>query len=138
MIAIVGAVITGIGSYHLLTGIPLVQADGKIGAGPHVASASELWFAIVGGCPFFILGMTIILSAVNSAITIDPEGITATNLFKRPYFQAAWRDMSAVERFDARPGSGYKVTANGKMLRIDASTPQVNELIAEIKKRAGN
>src|SRR4051812_23313941 len=81
VIAMVGAVIAGIATYHLATGIPLMQGGSKFSSGEHVASASELWFGVVGGLPFVVLGTLLILTASNSAITIDEQGIVATNLF---------------------------------------------------------
>jgi len=135
VIALVGAVITGIAAYHLATGIPLMQATSKFQGGVHVAGSNELWFGIVGGIPFFILGMTILLNAFNSAITIDQNGIVATNLLKRPFFQASWIEISDIRRIGSSPGSGYEVIANGKTLRIQTSTQGMKELVAEIQKR---
>jgi len=138
VIALVGAVITGIAAYHLATGIPLMQATSKFQGGEHVAGSSELWFGIVGGIPFFILGTVLILDALNSAITIDQHGIVATNLLKHPFFQAAWSEISDVRRIDPRPRSGYEVIANGKTLRIQTGTEPMKELLAEIQKRSGH
>jgi len=138
VIALVGAVITGIAAYHLATGIPLMQATSKFQGGEHVADSNELWFGIVGGFPFLILGTSVILSALNSAITIDEQGIVATNLLRRPCFQATWSDISEVRRIEPSPGSGYDIIANGKTLRIQTSTPHMKELIAEIQKRSGH
>src|SRR5690349_18796837 len=107
VIAIVGVIIAGIAAYHLATGIPLLQANSKFHAGEHIASSSELWFGMVGGIPFLLLGMALLLNALNSAITIDEQGLVATNLFKRPFFQAAWRDVSAVRRIGSGQGAGY-------------------------------
>jgi len=135
LIAIVGGVISGLAAYHLATGIPLMQADSKFHAGEHVASSSELWFGIVGGVPFLLLGVVMLLNAINSAITIDQHGIVATNLFKRPFFQAAWSDISEVRRIAPRPGAGYEVIANGKILRIQDSTQEMKALVAEIENR---
>ncbi|MCW3054490.1 MAG: hypothetical protein JWN14_3660 [Chthonomonadales bacterium] len=138
LIAMAGAVIAGIAAYHLATGIPLMQATSKFQGGVHVASSSELWFGIVGGIPFFLLGTVILLNAFNSAITIDPQGIVATNLIKRPFFQATWSDISVVRRINSGPGSGYEVIANGKTLRIQTSTEHMKELVAAIQKETSH
>jgi hypothetical protein len=134
MIAIVGAVITGLCVYHLATGVPLWEGS-KFHPGLHIATAGELWFGIVGGLPFILLGTIIILDAINSTVTIDDQGIAATNLLGRRYFQADWRDISEVRRIAPRPGSAYEVVANHKVLRIPMSVEQAKELAAEIQKR---
>jgi uncharacterized membrane protein len=114
-----------------------MQGGSKLHSGEHIASVSELWFGIVGGVPLFILGMILFLNALNSAITIDQQGIVATNLFKRRFFRAAWSEVSVVRRTGSKAGAGYEVIANGKTLRIQTSTQHMKDLIAEIQKRAG-
>lgn len=136
-ITTVGIVISGIAAYHLVAGTPLMQGGSKLSPGEHVASNGELWFGALGGLPFLVLGLLMILSGLNCAVTIDDEGISATNLLKRPFFKAAWSEVASLERIDASPGSGYKVVANGKTLRIQTSLTHMKVLIAEIERRIG-
>lgn len=137
-IALVGAAISGVSAYHDATGIPLLQADSKFHAGEHIASTSELLVGIVGGLPFLVFGVIVILITVNCTITMGESGISATNLLGRRCFHAAWSEVTALNRLDSRPGSGYKLTAAGKTLKIQLSTAAMKELAAEIQHRSPN
>lgn len=138
MFAIVGAVISGLAGYHLATGIPLWQGTSKFSGGEHIASSGELWFGAIGGLPILIFGLVVLLSTLNCAVTIDETGISATNLIKRTWFQATWADVTALDRIEPRPGSGYKLIANGKILKLQFSASDMRDLVAEIKRRAPN
>jgi len=135
LFAVVGGVISAIAFYHLVTAIPLWQSNGKYHVGQHIASKSELWFDGLGGLPFLIFGLVIIMLAVNSAVRIDDEGISATNLFRQVTFRAKWSEITAVERLQPGPASSYKLTANGKTLQLDSSITGFQTLIDEIKRR---
>ena len=137
-IALIGGAISGVASYHFATGIPLLQGDSKLHAGEHIAGSNELLMGILGGLPFLILGLVLILVTVNCAVTIDARGISATNFLRHAFFHAAWLEITALDRIDSNPGSGYKLSANGKTLKIQTSTVDMKELIAEIQRHSPN
>jgi hypothetical protein len=137
-LALVGGVISGVAAYHSATGIPLMQASSKVNGGEHVASGAELWLGILGGLPFLILGLALILTSINTGVAIDEQGITATNLLHRTTFAATWPEVTRLERMDPGPGSGYSVVARGKTLALQTSAANMNELVEEIKRLAPN
>ncbi len=138
MLALTGAILSGLAAYHLATGISFMQATSKATGGEHVASASELWFGTVGGIPILLFGVLVLLSTFNTAVTIDDVGISSTNLLKRVTFKAAWPEVTLVEKVNTRQGAGsYVVVANGKKLNVNTSIANMHDLVAEIKKRSG-
>ena len=138
MIAILGAALIGISGYHLATGIPLMEGTSKFTGGEQAASMGELWFGVFGGLPFLLLGLSLVLVTANSAITIDDKGIIAANFLRSKVFRATWQEITSLERIDSRPGSGYKLVANGKTLLIQNSTVGINDLISAIKRNSPN
>jgi len=138
LIAIVGGVISSIAFYHLSTGIPLWQANSKYQGGQHLATRSELWFDGLGGLPLILLGLAVLLLAINSTVTIDNQGIRATNLFRRVTFRANWSEITSVERLNPGPASSYKLTANGKTLQLDSSITGFQDLINVVKAKTHN
>lgn len=136
LFALGGAAISAVAAFHLATGIPLWQGGSRIHPGEHLAKSGELWFDLLGGLPFLVFGLVVVLVTVNSAITIDDRGLTATNLLRRRVFYAAWPDVTALDRINNSPGSGYSLSANGKTLTIQTSTVGMKELIAEIRRRS--
>lgn len=135
-LGLVGGTIFGVASYHLATGAPLWQGGSKLHSGLHVASGSELWFGVVGGLPLLLFGVVLLLTAVNCGVTIDEQGISATNLLRRTVFRARWSEIGAIERTGPKSASGCKLTANGKTLRLDTSIANVKALIDEIERRS--
>ncbi len=135
---ITGAAISGISSYHMATGSPLMQASSKLSSGIHAASNPELIFGAIGGIPFFILGVLILLSTFNSKVSIDNVGISATNLFGKVWFRAQWSEISAVQALDKTQNSGYRIDANGKTLKVQTSLTGMKDLISEVKRRSPN
>ena len=129
---------SGMASYHYARGIPLLQGDSKFHAGEHIASSNELLTGLLGGLLLLIFGLILILVTMNCAVTINERGISATNLLRRKFFNAAWSEITALDRIDSNPGSGYKLSANGKTLLIQTSTVAMKELIAEIQRHSPN
>jgi len=132
-----GAVISGVSVYHMATGIPLMQGS-KFRGGEHVASGSELLIGIFGGLPFLLLGLVIVLTTLNCTVTVDGDGIYATNMFRRKSFQASWSEVTGLVGTGSKSGVGHVLRANGKEFRILTSIAGMKELVAEIERRAPN
>ena len=132
----VGVVLVGVAGYHLVTGVPLIQANSRSGGGEHIATPAELGIGIAGGVVMMLFSLLMTLVTVNCAITIDEEGLFATNFLKLKVFRAKWSEVTDLARINPRPGSGYKLSGNGKALDIHTTTNGMKELIAEIEHRA--
>jgi hypothetical protein len=133
--AVPGAILATISADHLRSGIPLMEGD-KFHPGLHAAPPEELWLGIVGGIAMFVFGIIVIMSIANCFIGTDDHGLWATNILRRRRFNASWSEITALDRMNARKGSGYELKANGKTLQINSGTTGMNDLLAEIQKRA--
>lgn len=131
----VGGVITGLGALHLANGTPLMEGTSKFTSGVQPASASELWLGVIGGIPFMVLGLAMILSIVNVAVIVDDRGLRSRNLLRRTVFSAAWSEITSVASANTKQGMTYVVTANGKSLKLNGSLLGLEELLAEIERR---
>jgi hypothetical protein len=91
--------------------------------------------AIAARTSQFVLGLALVLTCLNCAVTIDEGGISATNLLRRRFFQARWSEITSLERIESRPGSGYKLRANGKTLKIQLSAVEMKDLVSQIERQ---
>jgi hypothetical protein len=151
LVVLVGIVFAGAGVCVMCASLPDILADGgmKLYQGHHDnwdSNAPYTWIPEVYAVPlviafcsiFVVVGLALLLYALNGRIVTDADGISQFNLFGKRKVRARWDEVVAVSvDTRGRQPSTQVITARGRILFYDSS-PWSGSLLQDVREHSGH